>query len=90
MTYDGTVLGVYGFLTSRAFHRVQERVIWSSDEIVMAVQRHEKIKQHRGPRPCVDPTPLRAQGAFFFLCFPTHLRAGATHLSGTSTHLHGR
>ena len=33
----------------------------------MVMQRHEEIKQHRGPRPYVDPTPLRAQGAVFFV-----------------------
>ena len=88
MTYDGTVLGVYGFLTSRDFCRVQERAIRSSGERVMVVQRHEEIKQHRGHAlawtlcPCV----LEEQ---FFLCFPTHLCAGATHLHGTSTHLRG-
>ena len=67
MTYDGTFLSVYGFLTSRAFRRVQERAIRSSVERVMAVQRHEEMKQHREPRTCVDPTHLRARGAIFFV-----------------------
>ena len=83
MTFDGNFLGVYGFLTSRSFRRVQERAIWSSDERVMIVQRLEKIKQHRGPRPCVDEEQ-------FFLSFPMHLRAGATQRRGISTHLRGR
>ena len=63
MAYDEIFLGVYGFLTSRAFYRVQECAIRSSGERVMAVKRHEEIKQHRGPRPCMNPTPLRARGA---------------------------
>ena len=66
MTYDRTILGVYGFLTSRAFCRFQEHAIRSSGERVMVMQRHEEIKQHRGPRPCLNPTPLRARGAVFF------------------------
>ena len=76
MTYDGTVLGVHGFLTSRAFRRVQERAIRSSGERVVAVQRHEEMKQHRGPHTCVR------RSNFFFLCFPMHLRGTSTHLRG--------
>ena len=53
MTYDGTILVVYGFLTSKAFHRVQKLAIRSLGERVMVVQRHEEMKQHRGPRTCV-------------------------------------
>ena len=63
MAYDGNCLGVYRFLTSSSFCRVQERAIRSSGERVMAVKRHEEIKQHRRPRPCVNPTPLRARGS---------------------------
>ena len=33
----------------------------------MVMQRHEEIKHHKGPRPCVDPTPLDARGAVFFV-----------------------
>ena len=57
MTSDGAVLGMYGFLTSRSFRRVQECAIRSSGERVMAVQIQEEIKQHSLPRRCVDPTP---------------------------------
>ena len=52
----------------------------------MAVQRHEEIKQHRGPRPCVDPMPLRARGVVFLVLShaPTcgsHEPAWATNMS---------
>ena len=53
MTSDGTVLGVYGFMTSRAFFRVQERAIQILGERVVVVQRHEEMKQHRKPHTCV-------------------------------------
>ena len=33
----------------------------------MVVQRHEEMKQHRGPRTCVDPTHLHARGAVFLV-----------------------
>ena len=79
MTYDGTVLGVYGFLTPRAFRRVQERTIRSSGERVMVMQRHEEIKQQKGPCPYVDPTPLRARGAVFLVL--SHSPAWATNMS---------
>ena len=45
----------------------------------MEVQRNEKIKQHRGPRPCVDPMPLRARGAIFFVL--SHAPASVTNMS---------
>ena len=57
MTSDESVLGMYGFLTSRSFCRVQECAIRSLGERVMAVQRQEELKQHSLPRRCVDPTP---------------------------------
>ena len=38
MTSDGAFLGMYGFLTSRSFRRVQECAIRSSGERVIAVQ----------------------------------------------------
>ena len=31
------------------------------------MQRHEEMKQHRGPHTCVDPTHLRARGAAFLV-----------------------
>ena len=70
MTSDGTFLGVYRFLTSRTLCRVQERAIRSLGKIVMAMQRHEEMEQHNGPRVCVDPMHLRAQGAYLWvLCY---------------------
>ena len=70
MTYDGTILGVYEFLTSRAFRRVQERVIQSLGERVMAVQRHEGMKQHKGPRTLQGPYAPACPRSGFFGAFP--------------------
>ena len=50
MTYDGNILGVYGFLTSKSFRRVKKRAIRSLSERVMVVEGHEEMKQHRGSR----------------------------------------
>ena len=52
----------------------------------MVMQRHEEIKHHRGPRPCVDPTPLDARGAVFFMLSHTsvwdfHIPSRATNMS---------
>ena len=33
----------------------------------MVVQRLEEIKHHSRPRPCMDPSPLRARGAIFLV-----------------------
>ena len=74
MTSDGIVLGVYGFLTSRDFHRVQEHTIRSSGEKVMTMQRHEGMKQHRG-----STQHLRARGAVFLVL--SHAPAWATKMS---------
>ena len=85
MTYDGTFVGMYGLLTSRAFRRVQECAIRSSGERVMTVQRHEEIKHHSLPRPCMDPTPMRARGAMFWCttAWEFHAPTWATIMSPT-------
>ena len=61
MASYGTILSVYGFLTSRAFHRVQEHAIRTLGEKVMVVQRHEEMKQYKGAK------HLRARGADFWV-----------------------
>ena len=61
-------------MTSRYFRRVQECAIRSSSERVIAVQRHEEIKHHRGPRPCVPEEQ-------FFGAFPRHALVWATNMS---------
>ena len=45
----------------------------------MTMQRHEEMKQHRGPRTCVDPMHLcaRGEGFFFFVLF--HATAYGSH-----------
>ena len=92
MTSNRTILSVYRFLTSRAFRRVQERAIQSSAERVMAVQRHEGMKQHRGPHTYVDPMHLFARGAIFLVLSHTsawdlHAPAWVTKMSPNLIHL---
>ena len=50
----------------------------------MVVQRHEEIKQHKGPRPCLDLTPLRARGAVFFVL--SHASACGSHAPAWDFH----
>ena len=91
MTSYGTFLGVYVFLTSISFRRVQERAIRSSCERVMVVQRHEGMKQHSGPGTCVEPTHLCARGAVFLVLYhapvcESHAPAWVTKMSPNLIH----
>ena len=57
----------------------------------MVVQRHEGMKQHRGPRTCVDPTHSRARGVVFLVlshapAWDLHAPAWATKISPNLIH----
>ena len=82
MTSDGTILGVYEFLTSRAFRKVQERAIQSSGEKVMVMHKHKEMEQHIRPHTCMPEEQI-------FGCFAMHMRGPRTYVGAPRTCMGG-
>ena len=85
MTSDGAVRGMYGFLTSRSFRRIQERAIRSSDERVMAVQRQEVIKATQSATPLHGTYAIACQRSDFLVL--SHATAWDFHAPACATNM---